>query len=196
MKLGVLGGTFDPVHMGHLMLGESAREELGLDKVLFVPAGQPWRKADREITAAEHRVAMLRLATEENPAFEVSLVEVERNGPSYTVDTLEALSGEDRELYCILGVDAFEDLPNWKEPKRIAELAVLAVTGRPGYREGVEVSKKLLSLRLGERVVWFHMPKLGMSASAIREHVRLGKSIRYLVPEAVEDYIRAHGLYR
>ena len=195
-KIGVLGGTFDPVHFGHLLLGESARQELGLDKIMFVPAGQPWRKADRAITSSGRRVAMLQLAIERNPAFEVSALEVEREGPSYTVDTLESLSGDNHELYCILGVDAFEDLPNWKEPKRIAELAVLAVTGRPGFREGGEVSKKLLTLRLGERVVWFHMPALEVSASGVRECVRAGKSVRYLVPEAVREYIETNGLYR
>lgn len=197
MRLGIFGGTFDPVHVGHLLLGEAAREELALDRVLFVPAGRPWRKAEREITRTEHRVAMVRLAVQDNPAFEVSTVEIETPGSSYTVATLERIVAKNAnaELFVIVGVDAFRDMPNWKEPEKIAQLAVIAVTGRMGYREGVEDSRTLLRLRLGKRVTWFEMPMIGLSATAVRQRVSLGKSIRYLVPPAVGAYIRENGLY-
>ena len=197
MRLGVLGGTFDPVHVGHLILGEAAREELALERVLFVPAGQPWRKAERQITASEHRLAMVRLAVEDNPAFEVCTVEVYAPGPSYTVDTLERIRAEngDAELFFIVGLDAFQDMPNWKEPDKIAELAVIAVTGRPGYRGGVEGSPAVPRPHTGEGVTWFPMPEIGFSSTAVREKVGLGKSIRYLVTRHVETYIRDNRLY-
>lgn len=197
MRLGVLGGTFDPVHIGHLILGEAAREELALDRVLFVPAGQPWRKAARQITASEHRVAMARLAVEDNPAFEVCTVEVQAPGPSYTVETLERIRAEngDAELFFIVGLDSFRDMPNWKEPAKIAELAMIAVTGRPGYSEGVKDSPSLPELHAENRVTRFHMSEVGFSATAIRERVGRGKSIKYLVPPAVERYIRKNELY-
>lgn len=197
MRLGVLGGTFDPVHVGHLILGEAAREELALDRVLFVPAGQPWRKAARQITASEHRVAMVRLAVEDNPAFEVCTVEVHASGPSYTVDTLERIRAEngDAELFFIVGLDAFQDMPNWKEPDKIVELAVIAVTGRPGYGGAVEGSPALPRPHTGEGVRWFPMPEIRFSSSTVREMVELGKSIRYLVTPPVETYIRDNRLY-
>ena len=185
MRLGVLGGTFDPIHIGHLVLGEAAREQLSLDRVLFVPTGVQWRKSGREIAPAEHRVAMVRLAIEGNPGFELSVLEVERAGPSYTADTLEALADEYKgsELFLILGRDAYGDLPNWIRPGRILELSTVAVAARDG-------EAKLESPALG-----LLMPEIGISATEIRERVAAGRSIRYLVPEAVEGYIREHGLY-
>ena len=185
MRLGILGGTFDPIHLGHLVLGEAAREQLGLDRVLFVPAGTQWRKAGREIAPAEHRVAMVELAVGDNPAFEVSTVEVERAGPSYTADTLEELAETpDVELFLVLGKDAYEDLPNWVRPERIRELATLAVAARNG--ENVTVEPPTVRLE---------MPEIGISATDIRERVAAGRTIRYLVPAPVDAYIRNHGLY-
>jgi len=197
MRLGVLGGTFDPVHVGHLILAEAAREELALERVLFVPAGQPWRKAERQITASEHRVAMVRLAVEDNPAFEVCTVEVQAPGPSYTVETLERIREEngDAELFFVVGQDSFRDMPNWKEPAKIAELAMIAVTGRPGYGKGAKDSPSLPALHAESRVTRFHMPEVGFSATAIRERAGRGKSIKYLVTPAVEAYIRKNKLY-
>jgi nicotinate-nucleotide adenylyltransferase len=185
MRLGILGGTFDPIHLGHLILGEAAREQLGLDSVLFVPAGTQWRKANREIAPAEHRVAMVELAVADNPAFEVSTVEVERQGPSYTADTLEELAETpDAELFLVLGKDAYEDLPNWVRPERIRELATLAVAARNG--ENVTVEPPAVRLE---------MPEVGISATEVRQRVVAGRTIRYLVPAPVEAYIRKHGLY-
>lgn len=193
MRLGVLGGTFDPVHVGHLLLAEEAREQLGLEQVLFVPAGQPWRKAERRVSGAEHRLAMLRLATQDNDAFAVSEAEVERLGPSYTGETLAMIRDEyeDAELFFILGEDALADLPNWRDPDRILELAMLAVARRPSESSG---NPDLVVIAPG-REVWLSMPTIGISSSDIRERAGKGLSIRYRVPRAVEDYIRKQKLY-
>src|SRR5512134_324909 len=177
MRLGILGGTFDPIHLGHLVLGEAAREQLGLDRVLFVPAGTQWRKAGREIAPAEHRVAMAELAVADNPAFEVSTVEVERPGPSYTADTLEELAETpDAELFLVLGKDAYEDLPNWVRPERIRELATLAVAARNGDGEVAAPAVRVV------------MPEIGISATDIRRRVAVGLTIRYMVPAPVGAY--------
>jgi nicotinate-nucleotide adenylyltransferase len=192
-RLGVLGGTFDPVHNGHLVLAEAAREQLGLETVLFIPAGQPWRKTGREITAAEHRVEMVRLAIEDNPAFAVSVIEIQHRGPSYMVETLRKLQSEyaGAAPMMILGEDALADLPNWKEPEEIARLATLAVArrGEAGPRVPPDVEA------LGARVEWVEMPLLGISSTDVRRRVDGGRSIRYLVPAAVEEYIRERRLY-
>jgi len=189
LRLGILGGTFDPIHLGHLVLGEAAREQLGLDSVLFVPAGVQWRKSSQEIAPAEHRVAMVRLATEDNPAFEVSTLEVDRPGPSYTADTLEALQQERRgsDLFLILGHDAYLDVPNWVRPERIVELARVVVAARGDQTHGTDVEPPAVRVE---------MPVVDISATDIRERVAAGRSIRYLVPAPVEAYIREHGLYR
>lgn len=196
MKLGVLGGTFDPVHVGHLLLSESAREELGLDRVLFVPAGNPWRKAGRSVASAEHRLALLRLAVQDNPAFVVSTLEVERAGPTYTVDTLVTLREQDpdAELFFIVGEDALADIPNWHSPQRLLELATLAVAARTGEGPSWREAEQRLP-GLAARVVWLGTPLIEISATGVRERVRMGMSIRYRVPPDVEAYIRDHALY-
>jgi nicotinate-nucleotide adenylyltransferase len=160
--------------------------------VLFVPAGKPWRKAGRQISPAEDRLAMLRLATEDNPAFEVSDIELDRAGPSYTVDTLASLKERDAgaELFLIMGQDALSDLPNWHDPARIAQLATLAVAGRAGD------DALALPPTIGASVERLAMATMAISGSDIRERVAAGRSIRYLVPPTVEAYIREHGLYR
>lgn len=197
MKIGVLGGTFDPVHIGHLLLGECAREELGLESVLFVPAGQPWRKAGREVSPAKHRLAMLRLALADNAAFRVSTVELERAGPSYTAETLETLRQQhpEAQLFLVLGEDALADLPHWHDPARILDLATVAVAARSGAGPNLRLAEALLP-GLVAKVVWLRMPIVEINASGIRERVRLGLSIRYRVLPAVEAYIREHRLYR
>ena len=173
-------------------MGERAREQLELERVLFVPAGQPWRKAARQIAPAEDRLAMLRLATEDNPTVEVSDVELGRAGPSYTADTLASLKERHAgaELFFIMGQDALSDLPNWHDPARIAQLATLAVAAR----EGDDVLE--LPPTIGASVERVEMATIAISGSDIRERVVAGRSIRYLVPPAVEAYIREHGLYR
>jgi len=194
MRVGVLGGTFDPVHRGHLALACAARDELALDEVLFVAAGQPWRKAGRIVAPAEDRLAMLRLALEGEPAFRVETLELDRPGPSYTADTLEALRAArpDDELFCILGEDALADLPNWVRPERILELSTLVVA----RREGVPRAAGERLPGLNERVVRLQMPLVPVSATAIRERVSRGEPIGEMVPPAVAAYIRERGLYR
>ncbi|MCH8919251.1 MAG: nicotinate (nicotinamide) nucleotide adenylyltransferase [Chloroflexi bacterium] len=198
MRLGILGGTFDPVHRGHLALAHAACDELGLDEVLFLPAGQPWRKAGRMIASNEHRLAMLRRALEGEAAFPVSTLELERPGPSYTADTLEALRDDrpEDELFSLLGEDALTDLPNWARPQRILELAMLAVARRADTSpKALEETERQLP-GLGERVIWLKMSAVAVSATEIRERVRAGQPIGDLAPVTVEEYIREQGLYR
>jgi nicotinate-nucleotide adenylyltransferase len=200
MRVGVLGGTFDPPHLGHLILAQEALQVLGLAKVLFAPAGEPWRKAGRELSPRGQRLAMVRLAVEGNPDLAVSTAEVDRPGPSYTSETLAELReqfGSETELFFLMGADSLADFPQWHEPQRILELARLAVAERPplgdeGFEEGIPED---LADTLRERVVWLAMPLIAISASVVRERVRRGLSIRYWVPEAVAEYIRDHGLY-
>ncbi len=198
LRLGVLGGTFDPPHVGHLILAEEARTRLQLEKVLFVPAGDPWRKGGQEVTPAQHRLAMVRLLLASDPYFEVSTLEVEREGPSYTVDTLESLHqqyGLELELYFILGEDALHDLPSWKESARIISLAWLAVAPRPVERGTATAHLQATVPGLSERIVPLPMPIIDISSTSLRERARAGLSLRYLVPLGVEEYIRRHGLY-
>ena len=200
MRVGVLGGTFDPPHMGHLILAQEAHQALGLAQVLFVPAGEPWRKAGRELSPREHRLAMVRLAVADNPAFAVSTAEVDRAGPSYTAETLAELReqfGPEAELFFVMGADSLADFPHWHEPRRILELARLAVAERTaqedaGFEDALPAE---LAAIVRERVVWLPMPLIAISASAVRERVRQGLSIRYWVPEAVEEYIHGQRLY-
>jgi nicotinate-nucleotide adenylyltransferase len=198
MRVGILGGTFDPVHAGHLALARAAREEMDLAEVLFVLAGSPWRKADRRVAAPEHRLAMLRLALKDKAAFEIATLEVEREGPSYTADTLEVLraSRPQDQLFLVLGADALVDLPNWSRPGRILELAALVVAERVSIeRSAVEEAGRRLPGLL-DRAVWLEMPLVEISASDVRDRVCRGLPIGDLVPPAVEEYIREHRLYR
>jgi nicotinate-nucleotide adenylyltransferase len=198
VRLGVLGGTFDPPHVGHLILAEEARTSLELQRVLFVPAGDPWRKSGQHVTPAEHRLSMLRLALASDPYFEVCTLEVERAGPSYTVDTLEALRGlhgPGLELYFILGEDALHDLPNWKDPERIVALAWLAVAPRAQSSGPDTPDLGAAGPGIAERIVPIAMPAIDVSSTALRARARAGQSLRYLVPLAVEEYISRHRLY-
>ena len=187
----LIGGTFDPPHIGHLVLAECARAQFAAERTVFLPAGDPWRKTgtgERTVSAAAHRLVMTRLAIEDSPAFAIDEREVERAGPSYTAETLEALHSEgETDLVLVLGADALEDMPHWKRPERIRELARIAVAPRAGGAT-VGISKA--------QAVLVDMPFIGISSSGIRDRVAAGKPIRYLVPAAVEAYIREHALYR
>ena len=198
MKLGVLGGTFDPPHVGHLELAEVAIEHLGLDRLLFVPAGDPWRKAGQPLSAPEHRLAMTRLAVDSLPRVEVSTLEMERPGPSYSVDTLGDLLaryGLETELYLVLGQDALLDLPNWKEPHRIVALAWPAVALRSPGRDLDLTELEAAVPGTSRRLVILPMSFVDVSGTAIREWARKGVSLDGLVPLAVEAYIKEHALY-
>ena len=195
MPIGLLGGTFDPPHLGHLVLGECARVQLGLDRVYFMPAGDPWRKAGRGVSSATHRLAMTHLAIADNPDFHLDEREVERIGPTYTVDTLREMhvQGLD-EVVLILGSDALADMPAWREPDVITALARLAVA--PKGADESEQAWLAAQAGLREAPILIDMPPLPVSSTLVRDRVRLGVPIRYLVPEAVEAYIDLHGLYR
>jgi nicotinate-nucleotide adenylyltransferase len=201
-RVGILGGTFDPIHYGHLVVAEEVREALSLDRVLFVPAAVPPHKIGLAITSAEDRAAMVELAIAGNPAFVMSRIELDRDGPSYTADTLAALADEAarqrvaRELFFILSAEAVNGLPSWHEPDRVLALARLVVVPRPGWPLPAPAE---LEARFGAQAARFvpvaTLP-LAHSASDVRARAAAGRSIRYLVPPAVESYIRDHRLYR
>ncbi|HEY40503.1 MAG TPA: nicotinate-nucleotide adenylyltransferase [Dehalococcoidia bacterium] len=198
MKTGILGGTFDPIHKGHLAVAEEVRSRLNLDEVLFIPVGQPWRKTGASILPAEHRIEMVRLAIADRPSFSLSTIEVNREGPSYTIDTLEELRsarGVGNELFFIVGWDSLTDLPNWRAPERIIHLCQLVAVPRPGYFPPDLKSLENSVPGISERVILLDGPEVDVSASQIRERVTRGLSISGLVSEAVEKYIREHGLY-
>jgi nicotinate-nucleotide adenylyltransferase len=197
-RIGILGGTFDPPHVGHLWLATLAADELNLSKVLFVPAANPPHKRRRAISHAADRVLMTRLAVAHDPRLDVSLVELERDGPSYTVDTLEELRRRhpDDELVLIMAADSLAQVETWREPGRLLELAVWAIGPRPGT--GLPTRAELTS-RFGRRASRIHLlsgPALDVSASQIRRRVAAGRAIRYLVPRAVEELILERRLYR
>jgi nicotinate-nucleotide adenylyltransferase len=190
-----MGGTFDPIHVGHLAIAEEARDALGLARIVFVPAGVPPHKPASDVTAVEHRVAMVELAIADNPAFELSRIEVDRAGPSYTVDTVEALA-RNADVTLILSAETFAELPTWHEPERLFEAGRLAVVPREGYpAPDPDWLAATFPGREG-RVSYLEGPRLGLSSTAIRARVAGGHSIRYLVPSAVEAYITANHLYR
>ncbi|MCH2317545.1 MAG: nicotinate-nucleotide adenylyltransferase [SAR202 cluster bacterium] len=197
-KIGLLGGTFDPIHIGHLLIAEDAREALGLDTVVFIPAGRPWLKANQSVTDPQHRLAMVGLAIGPNPHFQVSDIEVRRQGPTYTVDTLEQLQQDyslNTEKFLILGMDSLNDLARWRSPERLFDLCVVVGVSRPGQEE-IDIDK-LESIAEGAsgKIVLISGPSVGISGTNIRDRVVHGKSIKYRVPVDVESYILEHGLY-
>jgi nicotinate-nucleotide adenylyltransferase len=194
-SVGLMGGTFDPIHVGHLAIAEEARDALGLDRILFVPAGQPPHKPSDAVTTVEHRVAMVELAIAGNDAFELSRIEVDRPGPSYTVDTVEALAAT-ADLTVILSVETFAELPSWHEPERLFAAARLAVVPREGYPAPDPEWLAATFPGREDRVTYLEGPRLGLSSTALRARVGTGRSIRYLVPDSVEAYIAANHLYR
>ena len=190
MRVGVMGGSFDPIHLGHLRAAENAREALPLDLVLFVPAAEPPHKPTFTLSPARDRLAMVELAIAGNPSFVSSDLELRRSGPSYTVDTLAELARERRgdELFLLVGSDTLGEMATWREPERIFALSTIAVLDRPG----AEAAPSPLP---SARVVRVSGPGLFLSASEVRRRVREGLSIRYLLPDTVAAYIAAHGLY-
>ena len=194
--IGVMGGTFDPIHIGHLAIGEEAHEALALDVVLFVPAGQPPHKPAGSVTSVEHRLAMVELAIADNPAFELSRIEVDRPGPSYTVDTVEALARGAADVVLILSAETFGELPSWHEPERLFDAARMAVVPREGYPAPDPAWLAEAFPGREARVAYLEGPRLGLSSTAIRARVAAGRSIRYLVPDMVGAYIADKQLYR
>ncbi len=196
MRLGILGGTFNPPHLGHLVCAQEAYVHFRLDRVMLIPARVPPHKPVPDEPGPEHRLELCRLAARGDQRMAVSGVEVGRRGPSYTVDTLEGLNhgASDTELFLILGGDVAAGLPRWHEPERVVSLASLAVAERPGTERSV-IEQALSEVKGADRATFFPMPTIDISSSAIRQRARSGAPIRYLVPDAVADYIRDHGLY-
>jgi nicotinate-nucleotide adenylyltransferase len=198
MKIGVLGGTFDPVHLAHLSMAEEARKALHLAEVIIVPAGRPVMKPGNRVTPAARRLEMLRLALAGRPYLKISRIEIERPGPSYTVDTLDALKkqyGPGVELYFILGWDSLAQLPGWREPQRIIAMCHLVAVPRPGFpRPGLQALEEKLP-GISRKVTFLDRPNLDISATIIREKVRRGEAIDNLVPGPVAEYIKKHRLY-
>jgi nicotinate-nucleotide adenylyltransferase len=207
-SLGVLGGTFDPIHHGHLAVAEDVRESLGLERVVLIPAAHPPHKPGRPVSAAEHRLAMVELAVAGNPNLSVSPMEVRRGGESYTVDTLEALTvAGERDLWFILSAEALAGFETWRNPERIFDLARLAVVPRPPdpalFAAGRDPAPPVpdaawIDSRFphhGDRVRFLPGPLLPISGSVVRRRVAAGRSIRYLVPDPVARYIADHALY-
>jgi nicotinate-nucleotide adenylyltransferase len=197
-----MGGTFDPIHLGHLAIAEAAREALDLERVLFLPARVPPHKPPPTDASVDDRVAMVRLAIAGNAAFELSLIDVQRDGPSYTVDSMgligdaERAAGRDPDLVLIMSSETFAGLPEWHHPTRLLAESRIAVVPREGHHAP---DASWIAARFpgqADRIVILDGPRLGISSTSIRERVAAGRSIRYLVPEAVERYIVDHGLYR
>lgn len=184
-KVGIFGGTFDPIHVGHLSIAQAALECVPLDRIIFVPTRRSPLKDRGPFASEQDRLSMLRLATTGEPRFTVSTIELDRQGTSYTVDTLELLRNEG-ELYLVLGADAMSKFPRWRSPERIRELAVLLVASRPGTPDPSG----------DERLIVFDAPCLDISSRELRARAARGRSLRYLVPDEARRHLEAHGLYR
>lgn len=197
MRVGILGGTFNPPHVGHLVCAQEAYVQLRLDLVMLIPAHTPPHKAVDDEPGAEHRLELCRCAVRGDERFAVSDIEIRRPGPSYTVDTLEELNlrNPDHDLFLILGGDVAAGLARWREPDRVLSLATIAVAKRSGTARG-SVDKALAALPGGERAQFFRMPRIAISSTIIRRRVRRGVPVRYLVPDGVSGYISEHSLYR
>lgn len=203
MRLGILGGTFDPPHNGHLQIAHAARDALELAHIVFLPAKQPPHKQDDAdgdldpVSPLEARLAMLRLALRPHPEFVISLLEVERDGLSYTVDTLRELRRDspDADIFFIMGMDSLVNLPTWHQPREIVKLGKLAVLNRPGYQLDLDALERQVP-GVSAALVMVPAPKVDISSTDIRSRVRRDKSIRGLVPPAVANYIQQHHLYK
>jgi nicotinate-nucleotide adenylyltransferase len=194
-RIGVMGGTFDPIHYGHLVTAEEAQQQFELDEVVFVPTGKPWMKEHEKLSPAEDRYLMTVIATASNPRFRVSRMEVDRDGPTYTVDTLRELKtelGDDTDLYFVTGADAVLEIFQWKEREDLFQLAHFIAATRPGYdMAGFEANAPT-----NAHVITMNIPALAISSTDVRTRVAQGRPIRYLVPEGVKSYVEKVGLYR
>ena len=198
-RVGILGGTFDPIHIGHLIMAEQIREEFQLDKVIFIPSGNPPHKKLQTVTDAEHRYNMVCEALKENPYFEESRIEIDRKGYTYTIDTLRDLKEHNKNnahMYYIIGADVLYDLLTWKDYEKVFEICEFIAAMRPGkdrdgFRERIRYLEKEFSAKIHEAEISL----IEVSSTMVRERVKQNKSIRYLVPEAVEEYIRKNRIY-
>jgi nicotinate-nucleotide adenylyltransferase len=200
LRLGIMGGTFDPIHYGHLVTAEAVRDEFKLDKVIFVPAGNPPHKVERRVTDKKHRYLMTILATITNPFFEVSSIEIDREGYTYTIDTIKEfrkLYGEETLFYFITGADAVLEILTWKNADELLRLCYFVAATRPGI-EGNKIDQELDKIRklYGDVIYKVTVPSLAISSTDIRERVAKGRPIKYLLPEPVERYIQKYNLYK
>ena len=191
-RLGIMGGTFDPIHMGHLVAAETARVDVGLDEVVFIPAGDPWQKSDQDITPAEQRYLMTVLATADNPYFSVSRLEIDRDGPTYTVETLRSLRSTlpDTEFFFITGADAILNILSWKDVNEALRMATFVAATRPGYDLGTLADHDAFG-----QVRLLDVPALAISSSDVRARFIGGGAVGYLIPRAVEEFAAKHRLY-
>jgi nicotinate-nucleotide adenylyltransferase len=199
MKVGIMGGTFDPIHIAHLIIAEEARTRLALDRVIFIPAGEPWMKPERSVSEAGQRAEMVKLAITSNPSFSLSLNEIERPGPTYTVDTLEQLLGElgyDTQLYLLLGWDSVAEMTAWKAPYRVSKMATVVAFPRPGFHKPEIAVLERAMPGITERMVFLDAPYLEISSTGLRKRIAEGGSVRYLVPDSVGQYITENRLYK
>ncbi|WP_423817289.1 nicotinate-nucleotide adenylyltransferase [Rothia nasimurium] len=190
-RLGVMGGTFDPIHHGHLVAASEAAAIMGLDEVVFVPTGNPWQKANQKVTDPEHRLLMTVIATAPNPTFTVSRVDVDRDGPTYTIDTLRDLKAQrpNAELFFITGADAMSQITTWKDADQMWDLATFVAVTRPGHE--LEVPEEAAG-----RVHVLEIPAMAISSTAVRDRARNELPVWYLVPDGVVQYIKKYNLYR
>ncbi|MFA6807907.1 MAG: nicotinate-nucleotide adenylyltransferase [Eubacteriales bacterium] len=198
-RLGIMGGTFDPIHYGHMVAAEMARTAFNLDYVLFIPTGTPPHKVDHQVTEACYRYKMVDLSIRDNAFFKLSSLEIDRDGPSYTIDTLKILQNKfpKQEIFFITGTDALKELVSWREPENIIRFAKVIGASRPGYDASEFLEKIFKEYPVTkERISELEVPALAISSTDIRRRVRTGKSIRYLLPEEVRLYIEKNNLYR
>lgn len=195
MRLGILGGTFDPIHHGHLFIAEEARVRFALEKVLFIPNGRPPHKQDYALTPAQHRLAITELAIQSNPAFACSPMETQRPGPSYTIETLTLLSEQhpEAELFYITGIDAVAEIQTWMRPEEVIRRATFIAVTRPGF--DADLLRERLPETYLQRILVLDTTELGISSTDIRARIREGRPARYLTPDSVLDYIYRHRLY-
>lgn len=198
MKIGIMGGTFNPIHNGHLLLAEAAREELGLDKVLFMPSGNSYMKEPASIASKQHRIQMTALAIEDNPYFELSLMETEREGATYTCDTLQELKSVFPEdaFYFILGADSFFSIEKWKNPEIIMQNCILTVSVRGGNLKAVEEKAACLKEKYDAKIYLLPERNIDISSTEIRNRLKEGRSVKYMLPEKVRLYMEENGLYQ
>lgn len=197
-KIGIMGGTFDPIHIGHLVTAEAVRNEYGLDKVLFIPAANPPHKQNQKVTPAIHRYIMTAMATYSNPYFHVSSIELDRPGPSYTIDTIYELIdkfGPQTEIYFITGADAIQEIPTWDRIEELLGVCQFIAATRPGCVPSVDNIKEYFGELGKDRIHRLNTPELEISSTDIRARIKKSYSIKYIVPESVENYIIKEGLY-
>ncbi len=198
-KIAIMGGTFDPIHYGHLVTAEAVMHEYQIDQVLFIPSGQPPHKTNSQVTSAEHRYLMTLLATETNPRFFSSRIEIDREGYTYTIDTIRELKVmyPESEIYFITGADAFSNILSWKNPEMLLSSCHFVAATRPGYsRQKAAPKIEAVMEQHADTLHYLEVPALSISSSEIRNRVREGRPIKYLLPETVENYIYKHGLYQ